>query len=89
MIGEDHDLSILALRWRRRPEIPRSSSATGRSLTYWVRKIPTLRQAATLLTEHGGPPRKSGVNLTSSTPSVAKMAYPASAASRSPGSRSS
>ena len=56
MIDEDHDLSSLVPRWRGPPEIPRSSSAMGRSLTYWVRNVPTPPQAATLLTDHGGTP---------------------------------
>ena len=33
MIDEDHDLSSLVPRWRAPLEIPRSSSAMGRSLT--------------------------------------------------------
>jgi hypothetical protein len=32
----------------------------GRVLTYWVRVIPTSRQAAVLLEEHGGLPEERG-----------------------------
>ena len=33
---------------------------SGRILTYWVRVIPTPRQAAVLLEEHGGLPEERG-----------------------------
>ena len=58
-IGEDHYLSILAPRWTWEAGDPAFELCDGeRSLTYWVRKVPTPRQAATLLAEHGGPPEE-------------------------------
>lgn len=59
MIGENHDLSILAPRWTWEARDPGFELCDGEgSLTYWVREVPTPRQAATLLYEHGGPPEE-------------------------------
>ena len=59
MIGEDYELSILAPHWAWEAGAAVFELWDGeRSLTYWVREIPTPRQAATLLTEHGGPPEE-------------------------------
>ena len=83
MIGEDYELSILAPHWAWEAGAAVFELWDGeRSLTYWVRKIPTPRQTATLLTEHGGRPRKSEANPASSIPSAAKEADPTNAASR-------
>lgn len=83
MIGEDYELSILAPHWAWEAGAAVFELWDGeRSLTYWVRKIPTPRQTATLLTKHGGRPRKSEANPASSIPSAAKEADPTNAASR-------
>jgi len=59
VIGEDHDLSILAPRWAWETGDPAFELCDGeREVTYWVREVPTPRQAATLLDEHGGPPEE-------------------------------
>ena len=59
MIGEDYELSILAPHWGWEVRAAVFEFWDGESsLSYWVREIPTPRQAATLLTEHGGPPEE-------------------------------
>ena len=57
IIGESGDRSIVAHRWTWGSEDPVFElSSKERDLTYWVREIPTPRQAGELLEEHGGPP---------------------------------
>ena len=59
IIGEDGNLSILAHKWVWGLDDPVFELGDGeRSLTYWVRQIPTPQQAAKLLEEHGGPPEE-------------------------------
>ena len=59
VVGENHDLSILAPRWAWEARDPTFALCDGkRSLTYLVREIPTPRKAATLLYEQGGPPEE-------------------------------
>ena len=59
LIGEDGDLSILAPRWVWGTDDPVFELCDReRNVSYWVREIPTPRQAALLLDEHGGPPEE-------------------------------
>ncbi len=59
IIGENGDQSIVAHRWAWGSEDPVFElSSKERDLTYWVREIPTPRQAGELLEEHGGPPEE-------------------------------
>ena len=59
MIGEYRDLSILAHRWAwETGDLVFEICDGKRKVTCWVREIPTLRQAATLLDEYGGPPEE-------------------------------
>ena len=59
IVGEDENLSILAHKWVWGSDDPVFELGDGeRSLTYWVRQIPTPQQAAKLLEEHGGPPEE-------------------------------
>jgi hypothetical protein len=59
LIGEDGDLSILAPRWVWGTNDPVFELCDReRNVSYWVREIPTPRQAALLLDEHGGPPEQ-------------------------------
>jgi len=60
LIGEDHHISILAHReWAWDADDPMFELwDTERNLAYWVRVIPTPRQAAVLLEEHGVPSKE-------------------------------
>ncbi len=59
LVGEDGDLSILAPRWVWGIDDPVFELCDGeRDLTFWVSVIPSPRQAAGLLEEHGGPPEE-------------------------------
>ena len=59
IVGEDENLFILAHRWVWEIDDPVFELCDGeRNLTYWVRVVPTPRQAAVLLEEHGGPPEE-------------------------------
>jgi hypothetical protein len=59
LVAYSGDLSIVA----HAPEIGAADPAFElydgqRNLAYWVRVVPTPRQAAVLLAEHGGPPHE-------------------------------
>ena len=59
IVGENENLSILAHKWVWGSDNPVFELGDGeRSLTYWVREVPTPQQAAELLEEHGGPPEE-------------------------------
>ena len=59
VIGEDHDLSVLVPRWAWDTRDPAFELCDReRGVSHWVREIPTPRQAATLLYEHGGEPEE-------------------------------
>jgi hypothetical protein len=60
VIGSSGDnLSILFYREMRRADDPVFEILDHvRNVTYWVREIPTPRQAGELLEEHGGPPEE-------------------------------
>ncbi len=59
VVGEDSDLTILAHKWVWGTDGPVFELCDSeRDLTYWVREIPTPRQAGELLEEHGGPPEE-------------------------------
>ena len=59
IVGEDGVLSILAPQWTWGSDDPVYELCDGeRNVTYWVQEIPTPRQAALLLEEHGGPPEE-------------------------------
>ncbi len=59
VIGENHDLTILVPRWAWEARDPAFElCGAERSLIYWIRKIPTPRQTATLLDAHGEPPEE-------------------------------
>jgi len=59
IVGIADNLSILAYEWVWGIEDPVFELYdTERNLTYWVRVIPSPRQAAVLLEEHGGSPEE-------------------------------
>jgi hypothetical protein len=58
-IGNSGDLCILAHRSTWGTDEPTFELYdVGRHVSYWVHKIPTPKQAATLLEEHGEPPEE-------------------------------
>ena len=59
LIGNDSTVSILAYRWVWGSDDPVFELYDEeRGLTYWVREIPSPRQAAVLLEERGGRPEE-------------------------------
>jgi hypothetical protein len=57
LIGEDDNLSIVAPQWTWETDEPVFELCDQeKNVSYWVREIPTPRQAALILDEHGGPP---------------------------------
>jgi hypothetical protein len=59
IVGNDGDLSILAPWWVWGSDDPVFELCDEeRNLSYWVRVVPTPRQAAELLEEYGGPPEE-------------------------------
>ena len=62
LVGNCGNLSILAYESVVETDEPAfellDRGCSGRILTYWVRVIPTPRQAAVLLEEHGGLPEE-------------------------------
>jgi hypothetical protein len=59
MVGNRGKLSILAYESCTETDDPAFELLDrGRVMTYWVRVIPTPRQAAVLLEEHGGLPEE-------------------------------
>ena len=62
IVGNAGDLSIMAHQQYAETDDPVFELVDGRRVAaYWVRVIPTPRQAAVLLEEQGGLPRKSAV----------------------------
>jgi len=56
LVGNDSTVSILAHQWVWGTDDPVFEISDEQTdLTYWVREIPTPRQAAQLLEEHGRP----------------------------------
>ncbi len=59
LVGNSGDISITAYEPLVETDDPAFELVDrGRVVSYWVRAIPTPRQAAVLLKEHGGPPEE-------------------------------
>ena len=59
LVGNAGDLSIVAHEQYAQTDDPAFELVDGRRVAaYWVRVIPTPRQAAVLLEEQGGPPEE-------------------------------